>query len=104
MSGTDSNSGFSFDTSVVNPHGPRTIKGVIWWCPKSFCWNVWIQRPKKKSAANYSADKPMVNKSLIGDEFHEEKHRLFIEAATAWNELDGSKRPRITLPNVAPSP
>ena len=102
MSGTDSNSGFSFDTSVLNPHGPRSIKSTIWWVPQSFRWAVCIQKAKK-DAVIPSSDDFCVNQLLTGDEFNEERERRFIEAATAWNKLDGSKRPRILLPDVAAS-
>ena len=103
MSGTYPISGFSFDNFVLNPHGPRTIKGVIWWCPKAFRWAIWIQKAKK-GTVNHSAEEFCVNKSLTGDAYTEERDLLSIEATTAWNKLDCSKRPRIKLPDVAPSP
>ena len=44
--GADSGPTFGFTSSVRKPFGARRIDRVIWWCPQSFRWAMWIQKPR----------------------------------------------------------
>ena len=42
-----------------------------------------------------------IDPTLTGDAFNPEREGLYREAATVWNDMDGSKRARIKLSDVA---
>ena len=91
-----------FDTSLQNPHGPHSIKNLIWWAPLTYRWAIWIQKAKKDAVIPTNKDF-RVDSLLNGDEFNVEYKRIFIEVATTWNKFDGSKRARILLADDAAS-
>ena len=82
---------FSFGRSAT-----PNQRDKIWWVPEKSKWTISID--KLKQGVEPTPDAFIVDCSLGGSRYDDEKFRVYINAAKVWNDLDGTKRHRIPIP------
>ena len=93
-SSTDSGTDSSSTPKKPPPQGVVNVRGKLWWRASTFSWHVNCSQPKKGMFIP-SETEFKVDPSLKGDDFRSERVRTYAAAATAWNQIDCSKRPRL---------
>ena len=67
------------------------------WVPEEHRWTITINKLKPKMVAP-SEDAFKVDSKFSADAYDDEKLRVYILAVNVWNEMDGSKRHRLSFP------
>ena len=74
--------------------GAVNVRGKICWRASTYSWHVNYSKPKKGIKIPLATEFA-VDPSLMGADFISERDRTYAAAATAWNLIDTSKRPRL---------
>ena len=88
---------FLFETS-----GTPNIRDKVAWSPQQHAWKLSLQKPTRVVPPNRDAvgESLCVDPRLDVQHYADEKAKVYARALRAWNELDGSTRFRIPVPNA----
>ena len=82
------------------------VRDKITWNQPTRTWSLNVEEPKHE-VEQYCHDNNLTLKvPLAADEYEDFdtlRHKALLDACTAWNELDGSRRHRIKLPDAGVS-
>ena len=78
------------------------VRDKILWVPESISWTLKVGKETQKQS-ELCRKQPMcldVSPGLIGEEFKKARDKALLDACLAWNQLDGTAKFRIKLPDV----
>ena len=80
------------------------VRDKVTWDPTRHGWKLSVKKPKINPLQPFVDDSGhslCVDLGLDLSEYASQKAKLYISALVAWNAIDGSARPRISIPNPA---
>ena len=80
---------FTFDATP-------SIRGKIAWVPNEHAWRIFPKKAKFQTDTKFKVDP-----ELADEEYEKEKRVKYSQAVKVWNQVDGSKRLKITLTQVS---